>query len=377
MREFSELGDHFIVGLSGTSLGPDEAKLLQALNPLGVILFSHNFSKGSDWREALAKFIEQLRHECRGEDLLVSIDHEGGRVHRFPGDVTQFPPAYTWLERAREVGEAMAWELRELDIDLSFAPVADIHSEESNPVIGARALSSDPAEVGRYAAEFRQGLESLGVMSCLKHFPGHGATTSDSHLELPILEIEHELFSSRELVPFKDCFREEPQLIMSAHVLYPNLDAELPATISKRILTELLRDELGFTGVVISDDLEMAAISEIPPGERAGKCLRAGVDILLEGKPVDEASALNIALEMASGVEQQRLHDTPFAKMIEQSAERIHQLMDYRRNVLRERQLPKGEGKDSRASRHQELLLELEKRVDTTERFVKTSHPRG
>lgn len=377
MRQFSELGEHFLVGLSGSSLSSEEAKLLRALRPLGVILFAHNFTKEENWKESLSSFIEDVRGECRGEELLVSIDHEGGRVHRFPADVTQFPPAYTWLDRAKEVGEAMALELSELGIDLSFAPVLDIHSEESNPVIGARALSTDPLEVAQYAAEFREGLESAGVMSCLKHFPGHGATTTDSHLELPILDIDPELFSNRELVPFKSCFRDESQLLMSAHVMYPGLDAENPATISHRILTTLLRDEMGFSGVVISDDLEMAAISEIPPAERAEKCLRAGVDILLEGKPLETTSALSIAIEMATGVEAKRLEDATFAKHLEASAERINSLLQHRREVLRPRRVALNELSETLATRRLELLSDLEKRIDTSDRFVKTSQGRG
>ncbi len=359
MSEFGDLGEHFVVGLEGTALTKSEAKLLRALNPLGVILFAKNFEDSSNWQDHLAKFIEDIRNEARGSELLLSIDHEGGRVHRFPNGVTQFPPASTWKEHAREVGRAMGEELGALDFDLSFAPVLDVHSEESNPVIGTRALASDPQAVAERGALFIEGLESTGVLSCMKHFPGHGATTKDSHLELPSLMLDKELLRKRELVPFESCFGAQPQLLMSAHVLYPILDADNPATVSSLIMSDLLRDELKFQGTVISDDLEMKAIEKIPAGERACRCIAAGIDILLEGHPA-EGSALSIAGQMAKALQQRRKKNKEFDSSLKKARVRIQELIRYRDSIRRKEESSTKSEQQTKILRNQKLAKLIE-----------------
>ncbi|MCB0322228.1 MAG: beta-N-acetylhexosaminidase [Bdellovibrionales bacterium] len=303
MMDYRHWGDFFIVGLEGPSLTSREASLLAALSPLGIILFAKNFADDADrWPEILARLIADAKEATGRPSLLVSIDHEGGRVHRFPSRVTRFPYARAWAHQAAAVGRAMGRELHALGFNLNFAPVLDVHAEPQNQVIGDRAFATDPADVPQPALAFLRAMEAEGVLGCIKHFPGHGATVADSHFELPHLDVSLDVFRSRELHPFIELLKHEPQLLMSAHVRYLALDSARPATLSRRILHELLRGELQYRGVVVSDDLEMAALQHVPPGERAVLAVTAGIDLLLEGNPKD-GPALEYAWEMAEGLE--------------------------------------------------------------------------
>ncbi len=295
----AEFGDHLIVGLTGHSLDPVERRLLEELRPLGIILFAKNFDRHSpDWRLKLDRLFRECKDACENEQLLLSVDHEGGRVFRFPDDVTRFPAARQWKSDARDVGAAMGAELAALGFNLSFAPVLDVHSEPCNPVIGERAFSQSVDEASDWAESFRAGLESAGIISCGKHFPGHGATTQDSHKELPRLEVSLETMEQRELVPFTRAIAADIPMIMTAHVVYPALDQANPATLSRVIVDELLRRRLGFSKVVITDDLEMRALDLYTPEQKALMALTAGNDVLLEANPAEEP-ALKIAERMA------------------------------------------------------------------------------
>ncbi len=301
--EISMIGLNFIVGLNGTTLSQEEAELLAQLRPAGIILFARNIENTVPevWVPRLKQLISQAKEASQREDFFVSIDHEGGRVHRFPDPVTHFPPARRWKNKSFEVGCAMGRELRALGFNLSYAPVLDVHAEAANEVIGLRAFADNPEEVVKWSLDYTQGLEAEGILACAKHFPGHGATIADSHLELPRLEASRELIQTRELPPFTSFIKAGAKLLMTAHVLYPCLDQQSPATLSRSILHDLLRKELGFTGCVISDDLEMAALACFAPGDRATKALVAVVDLLLEGYPKDK-TPLHVAQEMARGV---------------------------------------------------------------------------
>ncbi len=279
--ESGDLGQHFIVGFLGPQITPEEERLLAALRPSGIILFGKNISAGPDWQAELQKLITRARTICERDDFFVSIDHEGGRVCRFPDPITRFPAARFWGAWAARVAEVMGTELSTLGFNLSFAPVLDVHSDEQNPVIGPRALSSDPVEVAALGLEYYRALESSGVLACGKHFPGHGATTVDSHFELPRLDITQETLETRELLPFQLAVEDGIGMIMSAHVLFPNLDPDYPATLSPVILDQLLRTQLGFKGVIITDDLEMKALAKYSPAEKAVLGILAGNDILL------------------------------------------------------------------------------------------------
>lgn len=299
----SDLGLHFVVGIFGAKLTEQEEKLLRELNPAGIILFKHNIDReaGVDWPKRLAVLISQCRNCIERKTFFISIDHEGGKVHRLPAPITHFPTASHYAPNAIMVGATMGRELRDLGINLSYSPVLDVNSETRNPVIGGRAFSSDPAAVITHAREFLRALEAEGVVGCGKHFPGHGSTTADSHLELPVVAASREELSARELKPFQALIDSGIRMLMTAHVVYSALDPAMPATFSRTIVTGLLRKELGFSGVVISDDLNMKALNAVAVQKRGLECLKAGVDLLLVGNTSPEVP-LVVAAQMAETI---------------------------------------------------------------------------
>ena len=284
-QDLSAAGDHFLIGLRPTArLAEADRALLTDLRPAGVILFKSNFVHDrpyAQWLEVHARLIEDVRAAVGRERLLLAIDHEGGRVCRTPSPVTRFSYAARWASEAAAVGRAMGVELASLGLNLDFAPVLDIHSNPANPVIGARAFASDGAAVTRAALAFMQGLEGAGVLACGKHFPGHGDTDTDSHRELPVLQQDLPALRARELGPFQAAIRAGIPMLMTAHILLPRIDPGDPVTLSRTFGT-LLRDELGFDGVVVSDDIGMHAVSRLfEDPQQAVRLLQAGTDLMM------------------------------------------------------------------------------------------------
>jgi len=272
--------------------------LIEELKPAGVLLFSSNFAEGPGP-------IHELR--ARYPDLLVFVDQEGGPFNSFrvPG-VPRFPGAMA-LSAAddpgltRAVARAIGEEVCYAGANVDFAPVLDVNTNPKNPIIGIRSFGADPERVTRQGLAFIAGLEDAGVLPTAKHFPGHGDTSVDSHLGLPVYpkgslpEIERV-----HLVPFKAAVRAGVPLIMTAHILYPDLDPDYPATLSKRILTGLLRETLGFKGAIVTDDMSMRAIRDrYGLGEAAVRAVRAGADLVIAGRDPDRARAIFRALSEA------------------------------------------------------------------------------
>jgi beta-N-acetylhexosaminidase len=249
----------------------------------GVVLFGRNVESA----EQVAALCASLKQAAR-RPLLVSVDQEGGRVMRLRArhGFTELPPMRSLGaagdERlAREVGALLGRELRAVGIDQDYAPVVDVDTNPSNPVIGDRSLSRDPAAVARLGAALVRGIQSAGVAACAKHFPGHGDTTQDSHLELPRLPHDLARLRAVELPPFRAAAEAGAAAVMTAHVVFEPLDPERPATLSAPVL-RLLRQECGFRGAVISDDLEMQAVAaHFPLEEAVPEALLAGVDLFL------------------------------------------------------------------------------------------------
>src|SRR4051812_40073625 len=271
-----KIGQMIMIGVKGDDAAPE--KILFKDYPFGgFILFSHNLNEPKQ----ILNLCRSL-WEAKGElPPLIAIDQEGGRVHRLPPRFTHFPPAAALgatrdAELAYRTGLAMAGELKAVGINLNFAPVFDVASNPKNPIIGDRALSADPGEVIRLGWEVVRGLREGGVIPCVKHFPGHGDTDVDSHLQLPVVDKEIEELQATELAPFIYACSKRVEAVMSAHVLYPELDRSYPATLSQRIIGGLLRSGLRYDGVVFGDDLEMNAVSQkYSPAERAALALRA------------------------------------------------------------------------------------------------------
>jgi beta-N-acetylhexosaminidase len=285
MSELASVGAHFMLGLRPTTtLHPQDRALLRDLRPVGVVLFKSNFPHDRPYREWLAshaQLIADIREATGRERLFIAIDHEGGRVCRTPPPITRYAYARHWGDKAGDIGAAMGTELASLGINLNFAPSFDIDSNPDNPVIGARSFARDAATVSARGLAFLQRMEANGVRGCAKHFPGHGDTRTDSHHDLPVIDAPLEVLRERELAPFRCAIGRGIGMVMTSHILFKAFDASLPATLSERIVTGLLREELGFGGVVVSDDIGMNAISALfNDQEAAVRFLAAGNDML-------------------------------------------------------------------------------------------------
>jgi len=292
----------------------------------GAILFARNVKD----KEQVQELCAQLKRCAGNRSLLLAVDQEGGRIARLNKGFTQVPTARVLgsAERAEEAaaaaGQVLADELRAVHIDLDFAPVVDVDTNPKNPVIGDRSFGSDTAKVAKTGASFIQAMQAKGVAACAKHFPGHGDTDVDSHLDLPRVPHTMERLERVELPPFKAAVDAGVSTVMIAHVTVPAMQSQgenLPASMSPGVIKHL-RDNLGFQGVVATDDLEMGAIGKhFTMQEAVIRGLEAGVDLFLvchTEKLQDEAIEA-IAHAVESGrVPLQRLHD---------SAARIENLM--------------------------------------------------
>ncbi len=294
-----EIGQLLIGSLPGTTIPPEARSLAREFQLGGVILFSRNI----EVPEQVAELAHDVQSLASGLPLWVSVDQEGGRVARLRAPFTVWPPMGV-LGRsgdpalAERFARALAAELKAVGITLDYAPVLDIHTNPRNPIIGDRALSDQAQMVATLGAAIVRGLQESGVAACGKHFPGHGDTSVDSHLDLPLVEHPPDRIRRVEFVPFREAIRQEVAFIMTAHVLVPSLDEERPATLSPRIVRALLREELGYDGVILSDDLEMKAIAKtytVP--EAAVEAIGAGCDgILICSGDLDVQAAMLEAL---------------------------------------------------------------------------------
>ncbi|MBI3201925.1 MAG: beta-N-acetylhexosaminidase [Myxococcales bacterium] len=277
-------GQLLVVGFSGTSLPPTLETALRQGRMGGIIVFKRNLPSLE-----IAHAINRATQGAAPAELppFIAVDQEGGRVGRLPPPFVKLPPmrqlgALGDLGLLERVGRLLGTELRRLGYNLDFAPVLDVDSNPDNPVIGDRAFSADPAEVSRLASATLEGIQAAGVMACGKHFPGHGDTHLDSHLDLPFVRHPEARLRAVELPPFRAAVQRGVATLMTAHVVYDGLDPDRPATLSPRISTELLRGELGFAGVLFSDDLEMRALADrMSVEESSVAAIRAGCDALL------------------------------------------------------------------------------------------------
>ncbi len=272
----------FMVGFPGPRIDDDFAALMKE-GLFGAILFKRNVGTAQE----TAALCREIKSRA-GRPFTLAVDQEGGRVARLRGAPFTTLPTLRELGLqgdlgvAERVGRLLAHELRAVGFDWNFAPVLDVDTNPANPVIGDRSFSRDPDEVGRLGVAMARGLEAGGVASCGKHFPGHGDTTTDSHLTLPRLPHDLERLHRVELVPFRAFAQAGLASLMTAHVLFDALDSQVPATMSPRVLQGLLRQELGFDGVLVSDDLEMKAIAaHYSVEEAAVQGTLAGVDLFL------------------------------------------------------------------------------------------------
>ena len=286
-----KIGQLMTIGFDGRTLDVDLRSMITEYHIGGIILFARNIESPRQVA-ALTNELQKTALESGNPGLFIAIDQEGGRVARLTEDAgfTEFPSAMAIgatadPENAYRMASAMAAEMRSVGINVDFAPDLDVNNNPTNPVIGTRSFSSDPDMVATFGAAFGRGLQENGILAFGKHFPGHGDTGTDSHIALPLVPHDRARLDRIEFVPFKAAIAENFAGIMSAHVTFPAIDPNprMPATLSRAILTGLLREELGFKGLIATDSLEMGALAAngYPPPIGATLAFAAGADLLL------------------------------------------------------------------------------------------------
>ena len=299
---------------------------LQSGRAAGVVLFARNLGT-PDEIDRLTRSILTVSPKL---PPVISIDQEGGRVQRVKAPFPHWPPMARLGERGdekltEEVGRAFGREVAALGFNVDFAPVLDVHTNPQNPIIGDRAFGTEPKSATAQALAFWRGLESAGVRGCGKHFPGHGDTATDSHLELPIVRKSERELREIELPPFVAAAKAKVPMIMTAHVVYPSVD-EKPATLSSRWLTDILRKEIGFDGVIVSDDFDMKALAgRWPVEETIVQSLLAGADAFLLCRDPEVQARAEAALESAAA------KDAKVRARVEESAARLER---FRRSLV-------------------------------------------
>ncbi len=281
-------GQLMSVAFHGTKITSSLEAMIRDRGIGGVILYSENFADAAALSRLVAD-LSQIARDAKSLPLFFEIDQEGGPVIRINKGATILPGQMALAATAdpersvRTAATISATELRALGVNWNFAPVADVNDEPTNPIISNRSFSSDPARVSSLVTAAVQAYAAAGFFCCAKHFPGHGSTTTDSHTGLPKIEADRATLDRVELAPFRAAIAAGVPAIMSAHIVVPALDAtpELPVTLSKAVMTELVRNTLGFQGIVVTDDLEMGALKNVGEAAAGLRALQAGADYLL------------------------------------------------------------------------------------------------
>src|SRR6266705_5778658 len=323
-----QIGQLLMVGFWGTTPSLEIIDLIQRYHVGNVILFTRNIHEIQQVLEPTQKLQEIAKEAGQRYPLLIAIDHENGIVQRLGDMVTIFPGnmalgAIGSEEIAYKVAMATGNELKALGINMNLAPVVDVNNNPANPIIGVRSFGENPSLVARLGAAMVKGYHAAGIFSCLKHFPGHGDTAIDSHLSLPVIPYTLQRLEALELVPFRSGMKAGAESVMIAHVAFPTLAEQntLPATLSPSIVQGLLREQLDFKGVILSDCMEMRAISDTFGTERAAvTALQAGNDLVLVSHTYTRQRGSTEAIEAAV-----RAHELN-AKAVRQAAEQVLKL---------------------------------------------------
>ncbi|EKN66990.1 lipoprotein ybbD [Neobacillus bataviensis LMG 21833] len=318
-----KIGQMVLAGISGTTMDTNAKKLISQFHVGGIIFYKNNFETPAQ----TVQLVNQLKAgNSSSLPLFLGVDQEGGRVTRLPGELVNFPPSkqigqVNNPEFSYKVGTLLGHELKEFGLNLNFAPVLDINSNPNNPVIGDRSFGNNAEIVSKLGIQTMKGMQSQNVIPTIKHFPGHGDTSVDSHLELPIVNKSFKELKELELIPFERAINQGADVVMVAHILLPQLDKTNPASMSKAVMTDLLRKQISFTGVIITDDMTMGAITEhFDIGKAAVESVKAGSDIILVGHDYNNVVKITSSLKTAvqnGEISEQRLNE---------STERIIQL---------------------------------------------------
>ncbi|MBQ9000056.1 MAG: beta-N-acetylhexosaminidase [Clostridium sp.] len=280
-----KIGQLITVGIDGYSLDNNAKDLIESKKVGGIILFKNNVNNSNQLLQLINSIKET--NSTNKTPIFISVDEEGGRVNRFPKEIKALPSNKIVGNKndsnlAYDIGKDIGYALSSFGYNMDFAPVLDINSNPNNTVIGDRAFSSDKNIVAKLGANEIKGFKSSNVICVAKHFPGHGDTDTDSHYLLPIINKTIEQLQELEFVPFKKAIEEKVPAIMVSHILLPNVDNTNPASMSKTIINDILRKDLKFDGVVVSDDMTMGAITnDYDISEACIKAINAGTDLLL------------------------------------------------------------------------------------------------
>jgi beta-N-acetylhexosaminidase len=343
MTRHTNLGQLFMVGLQGTTLTKNEQQLLRTMQPAGLTLFSRNLTPDIDQICNLNQSVLDLLEITP----IIAIDQEGGAKERLP-----VPPFTHWAGNPALTKEylksgstqatidyyrALALELKYLGINTDFAPVVDIITAQKDPrqttFINDRSFGEDAKIVATLSAAAVKGLMQEGILACAKHFPGHGATTADSHLELPRIDLSADEMNQRDLLPFRAAIEAGCPMIMTAHILYPALDKKFPATLSKPILTDLLKKQLGFKGLIVTDDLNMKAIADrYGDLDAVIMSLKAGSQMMLYCDGVERAFEIYQRLQKALGASDDELQEA--------TVEALHLVDNWKKTYLTRKLVP-------------------------------------
>ncbi|MBT2653167.1 MULTISPECIES: beta-N-acetylhexosaminidase [Oceanobacillus] len=298
-----KIGQMIVGGIDGTEINNETKDMIEHYHIGGVILFTDNIES----KTQTVNLMNDMKkvNENNPYPLLLGVDEEGGSVTRMPEEITSLPPSGSIgkeqdQELAFEVGTLLGKQMQGLGFNLDFAPVLDVNSNPDNPVIGDRSFGDNPDIVSDMGIQTMKGIQSEGIISVVKHFPGHGDTSEDSHLELPKVDKSLKELLEVELVPFEKAISNGADVVMTAHILLPQMDATYPASMSENMITGLLRDDMGFNGVVISDDLTMGAITEnFRIEEAAIQSVKAGSDMILIAHHPNAVTSVHEALKAA------------------------------------------------------------------------------
>lgn len=291
-----KIGQMFMVGLEGYNIDDNSRIMINEHHIGGFIIFGKNVENSSQLLN-LINSLKEANSQNNKIPLFISIDEEGGRVSRMPAEIKKFPTSgkigqMNDKELSYNIGTILGKELKMFGFNMNFAPVLDINSNPQNPVIGDRAFGTEPGIVSELGIQTMKGIQSEGIISVVKHFPGHGDTSVDSHIGLPTIEYDLQRIKEFELVPFREAIENGADVVMVAHILLNQIDPDYPSSLSNIVITDILRKDLGFDGVVISDDMTMGAITEnYEVKDAAIKSINAGSDIVLIAHGFDNSIA--------------------------------------------------------------------------------------
>ncbi len=315
IREISldaKIGQMIVAGISGTTLTKNTKKLINHYKIGGIILYRGNMQTPNQ----TVKLTNKIKAENSDNHLpiLLGVDQEGGKISKLPGGLNEIPASGKIGDRnnpdySYKIGSYLGNMVKSFGFNLNFAPVLDVNSNPANPVIGERSFGDDPKVVSNLGIQTMKGIQSQGIISVIKHFPGHGDTSVDSHLELPTVNKTLSELKNLELIPFKKAINNGADVVMAAHILLPQIDSEYPSSMSQQIISGLLRQQLNFSGVIITDDMTMKAITNnYDIGNAAVQSVKSGSDMIMVAhdfnKVVTVINALKEAVEQGEITEE-------------------------------------------------------------------------